>query len=143
MKGGGGPFWVKSYSSKLHFPGATFFSDHYNELNYDHKSSNFRIEDLEGNVIFDKILPSGTEIIVDSRSNELTRHGVPVMDENVGMSGSIVGRDIACSISIDKMERNIVEAKKSKVKREEAKERKKKKKMNANEGGAKMKLNDD
>ena len=85
----------------------------------------FRIEDLEGHVIFEKILPSGTEIIVDSRSNELTRHGVPVMEGNVGISGSIVGRDIACSISIDQMERNIVEAKKSKVKREEAKEKRK------------------
>ena len=89
-------------------------------------SRRFRIEDLSGQAIFDKIVPSGTEIIVSAHANEMTKHGVPVMDGEIGISGSIVGRDIECAISIKEMMKNIERAKEMKKKRDEVKEKKRK-----------------
>jgi hypothetical protein len=82
-------------------------------------------------VIFRKILPAGTSIIVNMETNELTRHGVPVMkDTNVKVSGSIVGRHIATCHSVEECKKMVKQAKRDKLKRKiEKEERKKLKKL--------------
>ena len=61
-------------------------------------------------VIFDKILPSGTKVLVDSDANVRTRHGVPPMEGDIGPSGSIVGRHIAEKISFDAADKMVQQA---------------------------------
>ena len=75
-------------------------------------------------VIFRKVLPAGTSITVDMEANEMTRHGVPVMDDkNIGLSGSIVGRDIETLISFEESKKMIAQAKKDRQKRLDLKEK--------------------
>lgn len=70
-------------------------------------------------VIFRKILPAGTSIIVDSATNELTRHGVPVMKtKEVVMSGSIVGRHIKTMHTINECRKMVLKARLDKIKRQ-------------------------
>lgn len=67
-------------------------------------------------VLFEKILPAGTSVLVDMKTNEITRHGVPPM-ENVGKSGSIVGRDIDSFVTNKKRKRMVEQAEKDRLKR--------------------------
>ena len=80
-------------------------------------------------VIFDKILPSGTKVLVDSDANVRTRHGVPPMEGDIGPSGSIVGRHIAEKISFDAADKMVQQAiqdrRKRQLKKTEANGRKK------------------
>jgi hypothetical protein len=88
-------------------------------------------------VIFDKILPSGTDIFVDAETNLKTRHAVPTMPNmGVGISGSIVGRHIATKVTFEEAKKNIALAKKSKQSRDRAKEARKlkRKKLKPEEG---------
>ena len=80
-------------------------------------------------VLFRKILPAGTSIIVDSETNEITRHGVPVMDDCDKISGSIVGRDIETFISFEESKKMVEQAKRDALKRKLKKEEKSNKKV--------------
>ena len=78
-------------------------------------------------MIFRKVLPAGTSITVDMEANEMTRHGVPVMDDkSIGLSGSIVGRDIETLISFEESKKMIEQAKKDQLKRRALKNKKRK-----------------
>jgi len=80
-------------------------------------------------VLFRKILPAGTSIIVDSETNEITRHGVPVMEDCDEISGSIVGRDIETFISFEESKKMVEQAKRDALKRKLKKEEKSNKKV--------------
>eukprot|EP00943_MAST-04B_sp_MAST-4B-sp1_P007771 g7771.t1 len=69
-------------------------------------------------ILFRKTLLAGTSVTVDMKTNEITRHGVPIMDDNsVGVSGSIVGREIETFISFEESKKMIEQAKKDQLKR--------------------------
>jgi len=53
-------------------------------------------------VIWERLLPAGTAILMDGVGNSIVKHGVPV-DKGVGKSGSIVGRKITTVIPWDKV----------------------------------------
>ena len=80
-----------------------------------------------------KVLPEGTSIIVDSKTNENTRHGVPRDPTCTQVSGSIVGRDIETFHTFEEANKMIQQAKqdalKRKRKKEECMESKKKPKL--------------
>ena len=84
-------------------------------------------------VLFKKVLPEGTSIIVDSKTNENTRHGVPRDPTCTQVSGSIVGRDIETFHTFEEANKMIQQAKqdalKRKRKKEECMESKKKPKL--------------
>lgn len=91
-------------------------------------------------VIFRKVLPAGTSITVDMDTNQKTRHGVPVMkDKSIGLSGSIVGRDIETLISFEESKKMIEQAKKDQLKRRALKEKKRKTKALKKENAKKLK----
>jgi len=73
-------------------------------------------------VLFSKILPAGTSLIVDMDTNERTRHGVPVMEGCTKVSGSIVGRDIETFISFEESKKMIEQAERDRLKRKLKKE---------------------
>ena len=81
-----------------------------------------KLDPEKGTLIFSKILPAGTSLVVDLKTNEMTSHGVPAVDDpQVGLSGSIVGRDIKERLSFEGAKKEIVKAEKSRVKRREVK----------------------
>lgn len=53
----------------------------------------FKLEWLDGTVIFDKVLPPGTGVVMTLEANLKTKHSVPVC-ETSGNSGSLVARTI-------------------------------------------------
>lgn len=83
-------------------------------------------------VLFEKILPAGTSIVVDMKTNEITRHGVPIMKGNVGISGSIVGRDIKTFVTFKEIKKMCEQAKKDKLKRQQLKQLKRAKALKNN-----------
>ena len=82
------------------------------------------LKDESSTVLFDKILPEGTEIIVDASANEATRHAVPPMVGDIGISGSIVGRLIQTKIAFEEAQLNLAKAKRAKENRRLVKKRK-------------------
>ena len=82
------------------------------------------LKDESSTVLFDKILPEGTEIIVDASANEATRHAVPPMEGDCGISGSIVGRLIQTKITFEEAQLNLAKAKRAKENRRLVKKRK-------------------
>ena len=87
------------------------------------------LQDEQETIIFNKILPPGTKVIVDSATNLLTKHGVPSMLPEkygiIGPSGSIVGRDIEREVQFDEAKRAIEKSLRSAKKRKQKKEEKK------------------
>ena len=75
-------------------------------------------------VLFRKILPEGTSIVVDSETNENTRHGVPVDETCKEASGSIVGRDIETFHTFSETLKMVAQAKRDALKRKRKKEEK-------------------
>jgi hypothetical protein len=57
-------------------------------------SRRFQFSDLDGNIIYDKRLDSGTAVLVGADANIGTKHGVPKDLACSGVSGSIVWRSI-------------------------------------------------
>lgn len=102
----------------------------------------FQIALQDETIIFNKILPAGTKVIVDDGTNFLTKHGVPMMPFEkygfIGPSGSIVGREIEKKIQFDEAKREIAKSIKAAKKRKEKKEEKKraKKRKRDGEGGS-------
>ena len=89
---------------------------------------------------FEKCYQLRTSITVDMDTNQKTRHGVPVMkDKSIGLSGSIVGRDIETLISFDESKKMIEQAKKDQLKRRALKEKKRKAKALKKENEKKLK----
>ena len=82
------------------------------------------LKDENSTVLFDKILPEGTEIIVDALANEATKHAVPPMEGDIGISGSIVGRLIQTRIGFDEAQLNLAKAAKAKENRRLKRKRK-------------------
>lgn len=82
-------------------------------------------------IIFNKILPAGTKVLVDSETNLKTRHGVPIMDPKtygtIGASGSIVGRDIETEVTFSEAAKMIARAERDAARRKEKKKRKQEK----------------
>ena len=66
----------------------------------------FRLTWLNGTVIFEKVLPPGTAVIMTLEANLRTKHGVPAVDE-AGSSGSIVFRTITDRVSWEQLEKKI------------------------------------
>ena len=99
------------------------------------------LQDEQETIIFNKILPPGTKVIVDDATNLVTKHGVPMMPFEkygfIGPSGSIVGREIEKKIQFDEAKREIAKSIKAAKKRKEKKEEKKRaKKRKRDEGGS-------
>jgi hypothetical protein len=90
------------------------------------------LQDEQETIIFNKILPPGTKIIIDDATNLLTRHGVPTMPPekygSIGPSGSIVGRDIEMEVDFITANREIAKSIKAAKQRKEKKEEKRAKK---------------
>lgn len=76
-------------------------------------------------LLFRKILPEGTSMVVDSRTNEITRHGVPVDPACTEPSGSIVGRDIETYHTFEECKKMVEQSRKDRIKRKRKKEEKK------------------
>ena len=66
----------------------------------------FRLEWLDGRLIFERVLPPGTAVIMTLEANLLTRHGVPEVAE-AGPSGSLVFRSIMDTVSWAKLEKKL------------------------------------
>ncbi|CAB9499579.1 expressed unknown protein [Seminavis robusta] len=81
-------------------------------------SRRFRIEDLEGTVLFDRVVRAGTAIVMSVEQNLKTRHGVPVCENCREESGSLVFRTIV-------REDSVAEASKRAAKTELAREERK------------------
>lgn len=99
-------------------------------------------DDLEkGTLLFSKILPAGTSVVVDLKTNEMTSHGVPaVNDPNIGLSGSIVGRDIEELLSFEGAKKGIAKSEKDRLKRREAKRKRDEKKAKEKQSKRKKKM---
>lgn len=69
----------------------------------------FRLEWLDGTLIFEDVLPPGTGVVMTLESNLLTKHSVPVTGLE-GNSGSIVARTIVDKVSWDETSKRISKA---------------------------------
>lgn len=69
----------------------------------------FKLEWLDGKVIFEKVLAPGTGVIMTLEANLKTKHSVPVT-EMCGNSGSIVARTIVDEVSWEEAENKINKA---------------------------------
>jgi hypothetical protein len=67
----------------------------------------FRLEWLDGTLIFDKILAPGTAIVMTLEANLRTKHSVPDLAEACGPSGSLVARTITEHFSWDQVEKEL------------------------------------
>ena len=77
-------------------------------------------------MLFDEVVSSGTLILMSMSANLETQHGVPVTDdESVGLSGSVVWRNVTTLFSPGKLTKRIALTEKG-VKRREKKRREKK-----------------
>lgn len=66
----------------------------------------FKLEWLDGSVIFDKVLPPGTGVVMTLEANLKTKHSVPVC-ETSGNSGSLVARTITDEVSWEEAKKKI------------------------------------
>ena len=57
-------------------------------------------------VIWEQVLQPGTAVIVGLDANSKVKHGVPKINQPVGVSGSFVGRAIATRMAWKVMEKN-------------------------------------
>jgi hypothetical protein len=73
-------------------------------------------------VIWDKVLEPGTAVIVGIDANSKIKHDVPSVDDDVGVSGSIVGRAIAEKITWQKVEKESKRLRKDRKRNREEKE---------------------
>jgi hypothetical protein len=75
----------------------------------------FRMEKLDGTLLFERILSPGTAVIMTLEANLMTKHGVPAVEE-AGSSGSVVMRTIEERVSAAKLTNQLskIEAKKRK-----------------------------
>lgn len=69
----------------------------------------FRLEWLDGTLVFEEVLPPGTGVVMTLESNLLTKHSVPVC-ETSGNSGSIVARTIVDKVSWEETSKRIAKA---------------------------------
>ena len=69
----------------------------------------FKLEWLDGKVIFEKVLPPGTGVVMTLEANLKTKHSVP-STEKCGDSGSIVARTIVDEVTWDETKSKINKA---------------------------------
>lgn len=62
------------------------------------ESRRFQFSDLDGKILYDKRLESGTAVLVGGDANRETKHGVPRDSACSGVSGSIVWRSIGTRV---------------------------------------------
>ena len=68
----------------------------------------FRIEKLDGSLIFEQHLEPGTAVVMTLEANLQTKHGVPAVDgADVGSSGSIVFRSITETVSWSELQKKL------------------------------------
>ena len=77
----------------------------------------FRLTWLDGTLIFEKVLPPGTAVVMTLEANLRTKHGVPAVSD-AGPSGSIVFRTITQRVSWEQLEKKIAAANQKKRKHE-------------------------
>lgn len=66
----------------------------------------FKLERLDGTVVFDKVLPPGTGVVMTLEANLKTKHSVPVCEVSKP-SGSLVARTIHDSVSWEALQNKI------------------------------------
>lgn len=69
----------------------------------------FRLEWLDGTLIFEQVLPPGTGVVMTLEANLQTKHSVPACDTS-GNSGSIVARTIVDEVAWDEVRKKIGKA---------------------------------